>query len=121
MTEKQAALITGASGGIGLELAKLFARDGHELVLVARSEDKLRALAEQLGVRATVLAFDLSRPEAPKQLFEQLGERNIELGYLVNNAGFGTVGNFWELDRARELEMIAVSYTHLTLPTILLV
>ncbi|HVI01898.1 MAG TPA: SDR family oxidoreductase [Enhygromyxa sp.] len=122
MTEKQAALITGASGGIGLELAKLFARDGHELVLVARSEDKLRALAEQLGVRATVLAFDLSRPEAPKQLFEQLGERNIELGYLVNNAGFGTVGKFWELDRARELEMIdlniraLVELTHLALP-----
>jgi short-subunit dehydrogenase len=125
MSQKQPALITGASGGIGLELAKLFASDGHELVLVARSEDKLRALAEELertGVRVTVLACDLARPGAPQHLFEQLAERSIELGYLVNNAGFGSIGKFWELDRARELEMIdlniraLVELTHLALP-----
>lgn len=125
MSGKHTALITGASGGIGLELAKLFARDGHDLVLVARSEDKLRDLASELegkGVQVTVLPFDLARPEAPAQLFAELEARGIELGYLVNNAGFGSVGNFWELDRARELEMIdlnvraLVELTHLALP-----
>lgn len=126
MTQKLPALITGASGGIGLELAKLFAGDGHDLVLVARSEDKLRTLAEQLerdtGVRVTVLACDLARSETPQRVFDQLAERGIELGYLVNNAGFGSIGEFWRLDRARELEMIdlniraLVELTHLALP-----
>lgn len=125
MTSKHTALITGASGGIGLELARLFAADGHDLVLVARSEDKLRALADQLartGVTITVLRFDLSQPEAPTRLFAELDARGIELGYLVNNAGFGSIGNFWELERARELEMIdlniraLVELTHLALP-----
>lgn len=125
MTDKHTALITGASGGIGLELAKLFAADGHDLVLVARSEDKLRALAtelEQRGVTVTVLPFDLARPEAPTQLFAELDARGIELAYLVNNAGFGSLGEFWQLDRARELEMIdlniraLVELTHLALP-----
>jgi uncharacterized protein len=125
MADKRTALITGASGGIGLELAKLFAADGHDLVLVARSEDKLRALAtelEQRGVTVTVLPFDLARPEAPAQLFAELDARGIELGYLVNNAGFGSLGEFWQLDRARELEMIdlniraLVELTHLALP-----
>jgi len=125
MTGKHTALITGASGGIGLELARLFAADGHDLVLVARSEDKLRALADELaqtGVKVTVLPFDLSRPEAPNRLFVELANRGIELGYLVNNAGFGSIGNFWQLDRAREIEMIdlniraLVELTHLALP-----
>ncbi|MFO7567363.1 MAG: SDR family oxidoreductase [Enhygromyxa sp.] len=119
------ALVTGASGGIGLELAKLFAADGHDLVLVARSEDKLRALAGELeggGVRVTVLPCDLSRPEAPARLFAEIEAREIELGYLVNNAGFGSIGEFWTLERGRELEMIdlnvraLVELTHLALP-----
>jgi uncharacterized protein len=122
---KTPALITGASAGIGLELAKLFAADGHDLVLVARREDKLRALAEELergGVRVTILACDLSRSEAPALVFAELEARGIELGYLVNNAGFGSVGEFWQLDRARELEMIdlniraLVELTHRVLP-----
>jgi uncharacterized protein len=122
---KHPALITGASGGIGLELARLFAADGHDLVLVARREDRLRALAEELeraGVEVTVLACDLSRADAPAWLFAELEAREIELGYLVNNAGFGSIGAFWQLDRARELEMIdlniraLVELTHLALP-----
>src|SRR5690606_20662465 len=70
----------------------------------------------------TVLACDLSRPETPQRVFDQLAERGIELGYLVNNAGFGSIGEFWRLDRARELEMIdlniraLVELTHLALP-----
>ena len=124
MADKHTALVTGASGGIGLEIAKLFAADGHDLVVVARSEDKLRELATELereGVSATVLPCDLAQPEAATQLFGQLDERGIELGYLVNNAGFGSLGNFWELDRARELAMIdlnvraLVELTHLAL------
>lgn len=125
MSSKHTALITGASGGIGLVLAQLFAADGHDVVLVARTEAKLRALANELetkGVKATVLATDLSRPDAPTQLFAELEQRGIELGYLVNNAGFGSNGRLWELDRARELEMIdlniraLVDLTHLVLP-----
>lgn len=122
---KRPALITGASSGIGLELAKLFAVDGHDLVLVARREDKLRELADQLsptGVTITLLPFDLAQAQAPAQIFAELAARGIELGYLVNNAGFGSMGEFWQLDRARELEMIdlniraLVELTHLALP-----
>lgn len=125
MADKSPALITGASGGIGLELAKLFAADGHELVLVARSEAKLEALASELegrGVRAHVVALDLSEREGPARLFEALAARELALGYLVNNAGFGSVGEFWQLDRDRELEMIdlniraLVELTHRVLP-----
>src|SRR5690606_17186707 len=130
---RQTALLAGASGGIGLVLARLFAADGHDVVLVARSEAKLRALADELerggpsggssgGVKATVLAADLSRPEAPTELFAALEQRGIELGYLVNNAGFGSNGPLWKLERERELEMIdlniraLVDLTHLALP-----
>src|ERR687890_2752264 len=73
---KMTALVTGASGGIGEELARLFAADGHDLVLVARSRDKLARLAEELGAKhgvgARVLASDLARPEAPREIFEEL-------------------------------------------------
>ena len=125
MPAKPPALITGASGGIGLELAKLFAADGHELVLVARSQAKLEALADELGrggVTAHVVALDLSRPEAPARLCAEVEARGLALGYLVNNAGFGSVGEFWKLDRDRELEMIdlnvraLVELTHRVLP-----
>jgi NAD(P)-dependent dehydrogenase (short-subunit alcohol dehydrogenase family) len=101
MTAKKVALITGASMGIGAELAKLFAADAVDVVLVARSEDKLQDLAQELetahGIRAHVVASDLSDPEAPAQLFAALREQGIEVDYLVNNAGFGALGAFAEL------------------------
>lgn len=89
----QTALITGASSGIGLELAKLFAKDGYDLVLVARSEGKLNQLKGELeaqyGIRGTVIAMDLGEPEEAYRLKEELKGKHIEIDVLVNNAGFG--------------------------------
>jgi short-subunit dehydrogenase len=122
MSEKKlTALVTGASGGIGFELARLFAADGHALVLVARSEDKLKALAAELsakhGVEARVIASDLSRPEAPREIFGRLRADAVEVDALVNNAGFGTYGLFAETDLQKELDLLqvnVVALTHLT-------
>src|SRR2546426_12340268 len=107
------ALITGASSGIGLELAKLFARDGHDVVLVARSADKLKQLAAQLGsahnIRATVIPADLADPAAPEEIFRTLRAADVELDALVNNAGFGGTGPVLATDAAAELGMIQVN------------
>jgi short-subunit dehydrogenase len=88
-------LITGASGGIGYELAKLFARDHHNLLLVARSADRLATVAAELqphGVNIKTMALDLGTPLAPKFLFDQLQDSPIDI--LINNAGFGGFGEF---------------------------
>jgi short-subunit dehydrogenase len=115
------ALVTGASAGLGAELARLFAADGNDVVLVARRRDKLDALARELqakhGVRATVIAEDLTRPEAPEAIAKELGMRDIAIEFLVNNAGFATTGAFAEADPVRELGMLALNVTsvvHLT-------
>jgi uncharacterized protein len=115
------ALVTGASSGIGLELATLLARDRHDLVLVARSRDRLaaiaRGLAEEFGVSVTVLARDLSDPESPAAIARDLAERGAAVEVLVNNAGFGVFGPFAETPIEKELEMIRVNVvapTHLT-------
>src|SRR5438128_1555599 len=112
------ALITGASSGIGLELAKLFARDEHDVVLVARRADKLKQLAAQLGsahnIRATVIPADLADPAAPEEIFRALRAADVELDVLVNNAGFGVTGPFLATDAAAELRMIQVNVTALT-------
>jgi len=118
---KETALITGASSGIGLDLARLFAKDGCDVVLVARSEGKLRELAAELerggGVTAHVIALDLARPDAAEALVQRLpGDVDI----LVNNAGFGVAGPFVETDLAKELEMIQVNIVALTQLTKLL-
>jgi short-subunit dehydrogenase len=96
----QTVLITGASGGIGYELAKLFARDHHNLVLVARSADKLAQVAKELqahGVTVKTIALDLAEPPAPKFLFDQLRREGIAINILINNAGFGALGEFAEM------------------------
>jgi short-subunit dehydrogenase len=118
---KLTALVTGASGGIGLELARLFAADGHDLVLVARSEDKLVRLAAELkdkyGIAARVLAADLARAQAPSEIFDKLQSEGVNIDALVNNAGFGTYGLFAETDLKQELELLQVNIvalTHLT-------
>lgn len=118
---KAAALVTGASMGIGLELARLFAADGHDLVLTARSRDKLARLADELGakhnVRARVVASDLARPEAPREIFEELRGDGVEVDALVNNAGFGSYGLFAETDERAEMDLLQVNVaalTHLT-------
>ncbi len=114
--EKKTALITGASAGLGRGFAKRFAADGHDTVLVARRRDRLEALASELessGVRATVLAEDLTDPEAPGRIFGALAERGIDVEFLVNNAGFGSTGSFVESDLERQLEMVQVNITAL--------
>jgi short-subunit dehydrogenase len=116
--KKLTALVTGASGGIGEELARLFAADGHDLVLVARSRDKLARLAAELGeknkVAARVLAADLARPEAPREIFEELGGAGVVVDALVNNAGFGSYGLFAETDLKSELDLLQVNVVALT-------
>lgn len=115
------ALITGASGGIGEEIARLFAEDGHELVLVARSLEKLVLLGGELGmghnVATRVIVSDLSRPEAPQEIFDELKAAGVHVDVLVNNAGFGSYGQFAETDLRRELDLLQVNIaalTHLT-------
>lgn len=119
--QKRTALITGGSGGIGLELAKVFARNGFDIVLVARSRDTLEAAAGQLegqhDVKVHVFAADLRRREAPEAILDFLTNENISVEVLVNNAGFGLRGEFADTDVTRELEMIQVNIaalTHLT-------
>lgn len=115
------ALITGASSGIGWELAKLFAADGSDLVLVARREERLKALADELkdefGVDVFVLPKDLSDPEAPGEIYEHLKREGIDIDVLVNNAGFGARGPFASLDTDKQVDMVqvnVVALTHLT-------
>jgi Short-chain dehydrogenases of various substrate specificities len=119
------ALITGASSGIGYELAKLFARDGHDVVLVARGEEKLAAVADELeqryGVKAVALVVDLARPDSPQEIYHALQQRAIPVHFLVNNAGFGLYGPFVETDWSIEREMLQVNVVALTHLTKLLV
>jgi hypothetical protein len=117
----ETALITGASSGIGLEFARLFAADDSNLVLVARREDRLQALADELksefGVDVFILPKDLSEKSAPREVFDTLREENIQIDVVVNNAGFGARGSFTDLDEEAQIDMIMVNVaalTHLT-------
>jgi short-subunit dehydrogenase len=118
MNSKPIALITGASGGIGLELAKLFAQNGYNLALVARSYDKLKTIADELekthGVQVKCCAKDLSVSSAPDEIIQSLKSEMIEVDVLVNNAGFGWRGDFVQMDLSDALEMIQVNITALT-------
>jgi short-subunit dehydrogenase len=111
-------LVTGASSGIGLELARCFAADGSRLVLVARNTSALEQLAGKLRgdfkIEATVLTADLSQPETPEKIVSELKGRGIVVDVLVNNAGFGAHGIFSELPIQRQLEMIQVNVAALT-------
>lgn len=111
------ALVTGASAGLGKEMASLFAADGHDLVLVARSESKLKTLAGDLsrahGIKAHVVSADLGSSGGPAHVFEETKKKGIDVDFLVNNAGFGSNGAFVDLDLAREKEMITVNCTSL--------
>ncbi len=120
----QTALITGASGGIGYELAKLFAMDHYNLVLVARSADKLTQfaseLARQFGISARAIPLDLAAPPAPQFLFDQLRREGIGVNILVNNAGYGRLGDFAEVPVEESLGQIQLNVTALTALTRLL-
>jgi short-subunit dehydrogenase len=117
----QTALITGASGGIGYELAKMFAKDHYNLVLVARSGEKLNQVASELqtlhGIRVTVVPVDLAQPAAPKFLFDQLRRERVDVDLLVNNAGFGVFGEFSQIPETEVLDQIQLNMTALTLLT----
>lgn len=116
--QKQTALITGASSGIGYELARLFARDHFDLVLVARNTQKLREIAQEFekncNVRVRVLVKDLAKPLAAREIFDELQRDGVLVHTLVNNAGFGLFGRFAETDLQRNLDMLAVHVTSLT-------
>ncbi len=111
------ALITGASSGIGRELAILMARDGYDVILLARGAEALESLASEInsqgGSSARVLVKDLSEPSVPGEIVAQLRAWGVRLDVLVNNAGFGAVGLFEEMDPAMLREMIAVNVTSL--------
>jgi uncharacterized protein len=111
-------LITGASSGIGAELARVFAEHGHELVLVARREHRLVELADEIAAagrpRPNVLSVDLERRGAVSLLAAELGARDLEPANVVNNAGFGLVGQALRLDRNEQLAMIDLNVRALT-------
>lgn len=118
---KQTALITGASDGIGRELAKVFAREGYDLVITARSQNKLNELAGELqaqyGTQTRVIAMDLSQTGAPRAIFDELQHANVAIDVLVNNAGFASYGHFWDIDlehELQEMQLNVVALTHLT-------
>jgi short-subunit dehydrogenase len=111
-------VITGASAGIGAALAHVFARNGHELALVARREDRLRALADEIAAtgraKPLVIVADLQLPGATLLIGDALAAQGAEPQFMVNNAGFGLVGTAASLDREEELAMIDVNMRALT-------
>jgi short-subunit dehydrogenase len=117
----QTALITGASGGIGYELTKLFANDRYNLVLVARSAPKLAQVADELqrqfGISAKAIPLDLTAPPAPQFLFDELQREDIAVDILVNNAGYGVFGEFAKIpleDTLGQIQLNVTALTHLT-------
>jgi short-subunit dehydrogenase len=116
--EPETALITGASAGIGKELAKLFAQDGANLVLVARRRDRLEELADNLrqthGVTVHVLVEDLADPAAPVRVCNWVSDLGLTVDVLVNNAGFGALSPFTDLPEQKLLDMLQVNITSLT-------
>jgi len=115
------ALITGASSGIGKEMAKIHAQNGGDLVVVARSGDKLEELKKELeeknSVKVTAIVKDLGLPNAATELYDEVKKAGIKVDYLVNNAGFGLIGTFHELDLEKQIGMMNLNMTVLTVLT----
>lgn len=118
MEEKKTALITGASSGLGEEFARLHAAGGGDLILVARREERLLALKEELelrhGIRVYVLAKDLAQPAAPKEVFDEVERLGLRVDYLINNAGLGGQGALVERSLAEDSQLLAVDLLALT-------
>jgi hypothetical protein len=112
------AIITGASTGIGRELAYECARDGYDTVLVARSEAQLQSIAADIRKKTSrtvhVVAKDLSNPSSPREIFEEVSSLNLDVEVLINNAGFGLLGHFFELSEAEQMDMLQVNVVALT-------
>ncbi len=117
-TPQPVVLITGASGGIGAELARVFAANGHELVLVARRAPQLKELADSIAAgsrpRPQILVVDLARADAAAHVADELRERGLQPAIVVNNAAFGLLGDASALDRAQQLAMIDLNVRVLT-------
>ena len=117
MTER-VTLITGASAGIGTELARVFASNGHRVVLVARRADRLSTLANEIvasgGAAPIVVPCDLEQPDAGDKIAEALAAEGVEVEFVVNNAGFGLFGNAIEMDRVEQLGIIALNIRAVT-------
>jgi uncharacterized protein len=117
-TSRPLALVTGASGGIGEELARELAKKGHDLVLVARSEDRLRAVASELAsqhsISAHVIAADLGVSGAGHALAAEISKRGFAIDVLINNAGFADFGEMWKADPKKLDSMIALNIATLT-------
>jgi uncharacterized protein len=115
---RETVLITGATSGIGLELAKLFAADKSDLVLVARNRDALEKLSQELGrdhgVKVLVESHDLAHAGTPQAIFDNLSAKGIKADVVVNNAGFGSLGPFVDQPAQRLLDMIQVNVMALT-------
>ncbi|WP_226667556.1 SDR family NAD(P)-dependent oxidoreductase [Metabacillus litoralis] len=112
---KKTALITGATSGLGNEFVELFLKDGYNLVLVARNEEKLNEIKKSItSVNVMVIAKDLSKPHAAKEIFAELQDNQINIDVLVNNAGFGLLGSFDELSIEQQLQMIQLNVSALT-------
>lgn len=116
--DTRTALITGASSGIGYEFSRLCAEHGHDVVLVARSKDRLNTIAADLSetynVQATVIASDLAKPGAPEKLAQELKSAKINVDILINNAGFGLSKAFINADETTLTEMINLNVLALT-------
>ena len=114
---KKVALITGASAGIGKELAYIHAEKGGDLILVARREDKLQALKSDLEktyqISVMTIDKDLSQIEASQQVYDEVKNAGIDIDILINNAGFGSVGKFHELDYQNQISMVNLNITAL--------
>ncbi len=110
-------LITGASSGIGLELARIFAAAKYRLILTGRNVDALQRLAQECrqasGVDAVVIPADLSQPDGPQKILDEIQKQSLTVDILVNNAGFGTHGKFWEIPAEKELGLLQVNITAL--------
>lgn len=111
--KNQTTLITGCTSGIGLHLAREFAKHGHDLVLVAPVREELERLAADLkqthGVESHVVPADLEREEAPDKIFQAVRGAGLEVGILVNNAGHGFRGRFWENPIDKDVSMVALN------------
>lgn len=120
-TQQQLALITGATSGIGYELAKIFAANGYALIIVARTDEDLQRVAEELrqqsGSHVEIIAADLFEPGNAFAVCEQLSRRGVKIDVLVNNAGQGQYGYFTETDIKREMEIIQLNITSLVILT----
>jgi short-subunit dehydrogenase len=118
---KQTALVTGASGGIGSALARQFARHGHDVVLVARREDALDDAAtefeDRYGVTTTPIVHDLDADGAAQALYDDVQDRDLDVGILVNNVGIGTYGEFHETDVAEERSQLRLNVETLVVLT----